>query len=342
MSTDAPHIPVLLDAVLSVMPCAADKVVVDGTFGAGGYSRAMLAAGVGKLYGIDRDPSVQTFAAPLAEQYKDRFTLLQGPFSDMESLLAAEQVEKVDGIVLDLGVSSMQLDQPERGFSFRFDGPLDMRMGDTGPTAADIVNDLEETELANIIYNLGEERRSRQVASAIVRARAEKRIETTFELAEIIRPVVRKGASRKAAEKIDPATRTFMALRLYVNDELGEVERALSAAEKILQPNGVLAVVSFHSLEDRLVKQFFRNRSTPQGSGSRHLPAPIAHPPMGTPPLKGQGDVNFLQTFQFDKDLCGSRGITANDAELEHNPRARSARLRAAIRTDAPARGMAA
>ena len=328
----APHISVLLDDVLRVLPDHQGAVVVDGTFGAGGYTKGLLADSPRQVIAIDRDPNVAEFVTPLQSAYQDRFQFVQGTFGDMVALLDQIDVTAVDGIVLDLGVSSMQLDQPMRGFSFRYDGPLDMRMGNTGPTAAEAVNSLEENELADILYQLGEERRSRQVAAAIVRARAEKAIETTQELADIVRPVVRKGANRKAAEKIDPATRTFMALRLYVNDELGEVQRALHAAETLLKPGGVLAVVSFHSLEDRLVKLFLRDRATPPSAASRHLPAP---PPNS--PKSGRGDAVFQPTFRFDKALGGSKGIVPSDAAQEANPRARSSRLRAAIRTSAPA-----
>ena len=333
----APHISVLLDDVLRVLPDHRGAVIVDGTFGAGGYTKALLASGHRQVIAIDRDPTVAAFATPLAEQYPDRFTFISGTFGDMANLLNARAITAVDGIVLDLGVSSMQLDQPMRGFSFRYDGPLDMRMGEAGQTAADVVNTLDEGALADIIYQLGEERRSRQVAAAIVRARADKPIATTLELAEIVRPVVRKGSSRKAAEKIDPATRTFMALRLYVNDELGEVQRALQAAEHLLKPGGVLAVVSFHSLEDRIVKLFLRDRATTPGATSRHLPA---LPPQS--PKDGRGDAAFQPTFRFDKALGGSGGITPSEAEQKANARARSSRLRAAIRTDAPAREVAA
>jgi len=317
----APHIPVLIRQVLETMPCEDGKTVVDGTFGAGGYSRAMLEAGAGQVIGIDRDPSVRRFADALATDFPERFRLLQGRFGEMQSLLAAEGIEQVDGIVLDLGVSSMQLDQAERGFSFRFDGPLDMRMGPDAPTAASVVNELDEAALADIFYQLGEERRARQVARAIVQARAEAPIETTERLADIVRSVV-----RKAADKIDPATRSFMALRLYVNDELGEVQRAMRAAEALLRPGGVLAIVSFHSLEDRLVKLFLRDRSTPPPSrtqgGSRHLPAPAP-----------TGETVRQPTFR----LANRQGMVADEAETRMNPRARSARLRSAIRTEAPA-----
>ncbi|MBV6631874.1 MAG: 16S rRNA (cytosine(1402)-N(4))-methyltransferase RsmH [Alphaproteobacteria bacterium] len=330
----APHLPVLLNQVLAAMPNSQEAVAVDGTFGAGGYSRAMLEAGLGQLYGVDRDPSVGEFAALMSKDFGPRFKLLQGPFSDMEDLLAEQGVSAVDGIVLDLGVSSMQLDQPERGFSFRFDGPLDMRMADTGETAADVVNQAEETELADIIYQLGEERRARQVARAIVHARAEAPIETTLQLAEIVRAVVKPGKG----QKIDPATRTFMALRLHVNDELGEVQRGLRAAERLLKEGGVLAVVTFHSLEDRIVKLFMRDRSTPPDRGSRHLPATPTPSPQGHSQEMTTRQPSFRLPGRQDNPLLGGRnGATADEDELARNPRSRSARLRVAFRTDAPA-----
>lgn len=285
-------------------------VYVDGTFGAGGYSAAILDAADCVVVAIDRDPDAADRAAALQEKYGDRLVFLSGCFGDVDDLLADAGIGAVDGFVLDLGVSSFQIDQPERGFSFRFDGPLDMRMGGGGQTAADLVNTCEEQELANIIYLYGDERRSRQIAKRIVEVRAEKPFETTNELADLVREVVPKSHK----DKIDPATRTFQALRIAVNDELGELERALVAAEKILKPGGRLVVVSFHSLEDGMVKKVLREKSGSVARGSRYLPeqAPA-------------DDVVF--------DLPQKKAIKPSDKETAENARSRSARLRWAIRS---------
>lgn len=314
MSTQPVHIPVLLAEVLHEMAVRDDEIVVDGTFGAGGYSRALLDSASIRLFAIDRDPAAHERAQPLIEAYGPRLTLLNGCFGDMEALLAAAGVTKVDAIVLDIGVSSPQIDNPERGFSFRFDGPLDMRMGDTGPTAADVVNTAEEEDLADIFYRYGEERLSRRVARAIVLRRAEKKFERTGDLADVIRSCV-----PKSKDGIDPATRSFQGLRIHVNDELGELERALDAAERLLSPGGRLCVVTFHSLEDRLVKEFMRERSGNLPGPSRHLPGPAAAGP--------------APTFR----LFSKSGTGPGAEEQARNPRARSARLRTAIRTEAPA-----
>jgi 16S rRNA (cytosine1402-N4)-methyltransferase len=242
------HIPVLVDEIVLALAPRPGGVIVDGTFGLGGYARALLSAAPCRVVGIDRDPSAIIRGRTLVESYAGRLDLIEGRFSEMEKLLCAAGIDAVDGVALDLGVSSPQLDDPARGFSFRFDGPLDMRMGGAGPSAASLVNSLGEAELADIIWRLGEERLSRRVARAIVAARQEAPIERTAALARIVRSVV--PASR---DGIDPATRTFQALRLYVNDELGELERGLGAAERLLKAGGRLAVVSFHSLEDRAV-----------------------------------------------------------------------------------------
>ena len=314
MTQAAPHIPVLIDEVLTALAPQGDETYVDGTFGAGGYTRAMLDAANCNVIAIDRDPSAFAHAAAWQDQYAGRLTFAQGAFSQIKDHLAALGREKVDAIVLDIGVSSMQIDQPERGFSFRFDAPLDMRMDTTqGQTAADVVNGTPEKELADIIYTYGEERQSRRIAAAIVRARAEKRIETTRQLTDIIRSVVYSSPK----DKIDPSTRTFQALRIYVNDELGELERVLEASEDILEEGGRLVVVTFHSLEDRIVKNFLNDRAKPAPSPSRHLPLTSA---ADTP-----------QTFT----LITRKAVTAGDAEISRNPRARSAKLRAASRTAA-------
>jgi 16S rRNA (cytosine1402-N4)-methyltransferase len=308
----APHVPVLLRAVIEhLVPCDGG-VYIDGTFGAGGYTRAILGAAATRVIGIDRDATAIAGGQPLAAASGGRLTLVEGRFGDLDALASAAGVDAADGVVLDLGVSSMQLDTPGRGFSFRHDGPLDMRMGSEGPTAADVVAAAGERDLADIIYLLGEERHSRAVARAIVAARRDGPVVTTGALAAIVSRVVRSRPG-----DIHPATRTFQALRLFVNDELGELESGLAAAERILKPGGRLVVVSFHSLEDRIVKTFLAGRSG-AGGGSRHLPE--TRPPAAT-----------FHTLT-------RRPVTADDAETADNPRARSAKLRAAERTGAPAR----
>ncbi|MBP2315281.1 16S rRNA (cytosine(1402)-N(4))-methyltransferase RsmH [Azospirillum soli] len=313
--TDAPiHVPVLLNEVVAALAPRDGGVYVDGTFGAGGYTRAILEAANCRVWGIDRDPQAIERGRQLAAAYPGRLEIVEGRFGDMGSLLAARGVESVDGVALDIGVSSPQIDEPERGFSFRFDGPLDMRMGRDGPTAADVVNTAEQDELADIIFHYGEERMARRVARAIVAARKDAPIERTRQLAEIVRSVVPKGKG----DAIDPATRTFQALRIHVNDELGELRRGLAAAESLLKPGGRLAVVSFHSLEDREVKTFLKERSSPPPSPSRHAP---------TAPADARAP-----SFR----LLSRKPIGPTEAEASSNPRARSARLRAAERTAAP------
>ena len=304
-----PHIPVMLDEVLDGLALRDGGAYVDGTFGAGGYSRAILDAADTTLWAIDRDPDAIERGQSLVEEYAPRLVLLQGRFGEMADLLRTAGVEKVDGIVLDLGVSSPQIDEAERGFSFRFDGPLDMRMDKQGPSAADVVNSMEESELARLIKQLGEERRARRVARAIVEARTEAPITRTSELADIVRRAVPQGKS-----KIDPATRTFMALRLHVNAELDELDAVLRAAEDVLAPGGRLVVVSFHSLEDRRVKNFMHERGGALPSGSRHMP-----------PTEARHAPSFR--------LLKRGAVKPSDAETSRNPRARSARLRAAERT---------
>jgi 16S rRNA (cytosine1402-N4)-methyltransferase len=312
MTQNMPHIPVLLDEVLAALAPVGGETYVDGTLGAGGYTRAILDRANCRVIAIDRDETAHDMAQAWKDKYGDRLMLVHGAFSDLGNLLAARGVEKVDAVVLDLGVSSMQIDQDQRGFSFRFDGPLDMRMDRScGETAADLVNTLPEKELADIIYQYGEERHSRRIASAIVRARTESRIETTLQLAEIVRSVVRVSPK----DKIDPATRTFQALRLAVNDELGQLERALESAEKVLGDGGRLVVVTFHSLEDRIVKEFLAQRSKPAASPSRHLP-----------------DLPSSSSLPLTFSPLTKKPVTPSDAEMKSNPRARSAKLRAAIR----------
>ena len=307
------HVPVMLPDVLRHLAPAADDVLLDGTFGGGGYAAAVLDAAPCTLWAIDRDPDAIARGAALAARHPGRLHLLHGRFGDMVSLLAAHGVGALDGIVLDLGVSSFQIDDPARGFSFRSDGPLDMRMAAAGPTAADLVRDLPEDELADTLYQFGEERLSRRIARAIVAARAEGPIATTAQLAGIIRSVVPPDRSG-----IDPATRSFQALRIRVNDELGEIERALAQAASLLAPGGRLVVVSFHSLEDRLVKRFMIGAAGREPSPSRHDPRS----------LMGRAASEF--------HLLTPRAERPDPAEARANPRARSARLRALARNPSP------
>jgi 16S rRNA (cytosine1402-N4)-methyltransferase len=307
-----PHRPVLLTEVIEALAPRDGAIYVDGTFGAGGYSRALLDAAQCTVWAIDRDPDAVKGAAPLLDRYAGRLHIVQGRFGDMFALLGAHGVEAVQGVTLDFGVSSMQLDQAERGFSFRFEGPLDMRMERAGTSAADLVNELAERPLADLIFTFGEEKKARRIAKAIVAARALAPISTTQHLAEIVRRAI--GGTH---ERIDPATRTFQALRIAVNDELGEIDRGLAAAERLLAPGGRLAVVSFHSLEDRRVKQFLRERAGRNPKASRHLPIQSS---AAKPTLH----------------LIAPGGIEPGEQEIKANPRARSARLRVAERTDAP------
>ncbi len=311
------HEPVMLQEVLETLAPQDGGLYVDCTFGAGGYSKAILAAADCQVIGIDQDPSAIAAGRALAEQPEFQgLTLVQGNFKDIAELVQSVAGErKVDGIVFDLGVSSMQIDQADRGFSFRFDGPLDMRMSQSGLSAADLVNTADQDDLANIIYEFGEERRSRAVARAIVAARAKAPITRTSELADIVRSVVRRSPSGG----IDPATRTFQGLRVYLNAELGALESGLLAAERILNPGGRLVVVSFHSLEDRLVKTFLSTRSGRSGSGqSRYFPDSA---------LSAQRQPTF--------SVPSGRALKPRLEEENFNPRARSARLRFALRTEA-------
>ena len=310
------HVPVMLDRVVEQLNPPDGGIVVDGTVGLGGYSRALLEQTGCSVVGIDRDPDAVARASELAARFPGRMTVVRGRFGDMADILAATGITAVDGVVLDLGVSSMQIDDPDRGFSFRTDGPLDMRMERAGPTAGEMINMLPEEELADIIHELGEERFARRVARALVAARTEKPFTRTGELAGVIRRVV-----PKSRDGIDPATRTFQALRIFLNDELGELDRGLRAAELLLRPNGRLVVVSFHSLEDRRVKTFLRQRSGHEPRPSRHMP-------------NGEAK-RAVPTF----DLPRRSGFKPTDAETAVNPRARSARLRVGERTAAPAWG---
>lgn len=300
------HIPVMLREVLAQLAPRQDGVYLDGTFGGGGYATAILDAARCTLWGIDRDPDAIARGAAVAERFPGRLHLIQGQFGEMMALLTNAGVFLLDGIVLDLGISSFQIDEPERGFSFRGDGPLDMRMSKQGTSAADLVNTLPERDLADVLYELGEERASRRIAKAIVTARTEAPIETTGRLASIIRSVMPKDGSG-----MDPATRSFQALRIEVNDELGEIERALAAAAELLAPGGRLVVVSFHSLEDRIVKRFMNEIAGRAPGLSRHDPRGLADRPAAL--------------FR----MLTTKALRPRADETNINPRARSARLRA-------------
>ena len=310
------HVPVLCREAVAGLGIRAGGCYVDGTFGGGGYTVAMLQHRDCRVFAIDRDPDAIRRGVPLRDSFRDRLTLMQGRFGDMDRLVRACGLVQVDGVVLDLGVSSPQLDDPARGFSFRLDGPLDMRMEQTGPDAVELVNEASEADLADIIYRYGEERHSRRVARAIVRARSEAAIRTTARLADVVR---RAMPQPRRPGGIDLATRTFQALRIQINDELGELDRGLDAAERLLGPGGRLAVVAFHSLEDRHVKTFLQHRRGLAGNRSRHaLPvSPERRAPSFT--------------------AVTGRPTRPAPSEIAGNPRARSARLRIAERTDAPA-----
>lgn len=302
-----PHVPVLLGPLIeAVSPVAG--IWLDGTFGAGGYTRALLAAGARKVIAVDRDPLAFRMAAGWAAEYGDRIEMVQGTFSRLD-----DYGHDLDGVVLDLGVSSMQLDQAERGFSFMRDGPLDMRMGDAGPSAADIVNGADEAALAEILFQYGEERASRRIARAIVKARAEAPITRTLALARIVEGCL----PRQKPGQSHPATRSFQALRIAVNDEYGELFEGLAAAERALAPGGLLAVVTFHSVEDRMVKRFMLERSGGAANANRYAPEVAGEPAAFAPVTR--------------------KAVGADADELARNPRARSAKLRVARRTDAPA-----
>jgi 16S rRNA (cytosine1402-N4)-methyltransferase len=307
------HIPVLVEAVLAALAPRDDAVYVDATFGGGGYSVALLAAARCRVFAIDRDPDAVRRGRDLVERFCGRLTIIEGRFGELARLLRPATIEPIAGITFDLGVSSMQLDTAERGFSFRFDGPLDMRMSRAGSNAADLIASLSERQLAELIRNFGEERFARPIARAITAARRCRPIRRTTELAEIVRAAVPKSEPGQ-----DPATRTFQALRIAVNDELGELDRGLVAAEQMLTPGGRLAVVSFHSLEDRRVKQFLHSRSEAAPRGSRHVLGPV-HP--------------WAPSFK----LMRRRAVRPEAAEIAANPRARAARLRMAERSAGPA-----
>ena len=307
MSAGGPHIPVLINSILKACGPIEGRWL-DGTFGAGGYTKQLLDAGADHVIGVDRDPLAFELADPWVGDYGDRITLQQGVFSRMD-----EYAQNLDGVVLDLGVSSMQLDLAERGFSFMRDGPLDMRMSQDGPSAADIVNTAEEGMLANILFHYGEERASRRIATEILREREIEPITTTLRLAGIIEGCL----PRSKPGQSHPATRSFQAIRIAVNDEYGELFRGLMAAERALKPSGQLAVVTFHSVEDRMVKRFLTARSGAGGNANRYAP-----------------ELNVVPA-QFT--VWSRKAIGPDEQELQDNPRSRSAKLRVAVRTDAPA-----
>lgn len=309
MTSRVPHVPVLLDEVIHALAIQPGETAVDGTFGAGGYTRAMLAVGAGRVIGFDRDPDA--IAAGPALVPDPRLMLVEERFSQMDRVLATRGIGPVDAIALDIGVSSMQLDRAERGFAFSVDGPLDMRMDQSGPTAAEFLNQADEADIARVLREYGEEPRARTIARAIVAARP---IERTAELAAI----VRRAVGYRQGQKSDPATRTFQAIRIHLNAELDELEDGLVAAERSLRPGGRLAVVTFHSLEDRIVKRFFRERSGGTPAGSRHRPV-----------LADPNEPTFERV---------AKPVSPTERELAGNPRSRSARLRSAIRTSAPSR----
>ena len=309
------HVPVLLPQVLNALGPHGQETYIDATFGAGGYSEAILtAAPAARVLAIDRDPSAIAAGRSIVDRFQGRLQLVEGRFGALDSIAERAGYMPADGVVLDIGMSSMQLDEPERGFSFQGDGPLDMRMSATGPTAADVVNTAEEELLADILYHLGEERSARSLARRIVAQRSRKPFERTSELAEL----AARALGREKIAGRHAATRTFQALRIYVNDELGELASALSAAESLLAPGGRLVVVTFHSLEDRLVKHFLKERASPEEHGSRHLP----------PQTGGRQPASFR--------FVNQRPVSPNQQEIAANPRARSAKLRAVVRTDAP------
>ena len=308
-SSTAPHVPVLVSEVIAALGIHDGETVVDGTFGAGGYARAMLAAGAGRVMGFDRDPDAIEAGRSLVPD--PRLTLIEERFSQMDRALAERGIGLVDAIALDIGVSSMQLDRADRGFSFQADGPLDMRMSKSGLTAAEFLNSSDEADIARVLRDYGEEPRARAIARAIV---AQRPVERTAELAAI----VRRAAGFRPGQKADPATRTFQAIRIHLNAELDELEQGLAAAERSLRPGGRLAVVTFHSLEDRIVKRFFRERSGGTPAGSRHRPVMVDP---------------YEPTFERI-----AKPVSPTERELAVNPRSRSARLRSGVRTSAPAR----
>ena len=310
------HIPVMLSEVLEALKPANGEVYIDGTYGGGGYARAILAAANCRLIGIDRDADAIIRAKTDAKS-EPRLAPILGRFGELDALARKSGFEAVDGVVLDLGVSSFQLDEDARGFSFMRDGPLDMRMGQSGPSAADVINRLAESDLADVIFRLGEERKARRVARAIVQRRKARDFESTLDLAE----TVERALGGRRGAKTHPATKTFQAIRMFINDELGELARALVAAENILKVGGRLVIVTFHSIEDRMVKTFLRERSGLVPAGSRHVPEAMTARP------------------QPSFEMVSRKAVSVSDEEATNNPRSRSSRLRVARRTSLPAWG---
>lgn len=306
------HNPVLVVEVVEALSPKADAVYLDATFGRGGYSRAILDAAPCRVIAIDRDPDAITAGQDMRHEYDGRLTLLEGRFSQIGTLLNENNMPLVDGVVFDFGVSSPQIDDAERGFSFRFDGPLDMRMEKSGTNASDFINTATEKDIADVLWQFGEERASRRIARAIIRARDEAEITTTYQLAKVIRAVM----PRPKPGQIDPATRSFQAIRIHINNELDEIRAALPAAMACLKPGGRLAVVAFHSLEDRLVKTFIMNEAGKAPRPSRHVPDMPEHAPR--------------------LNMITRKPVTPSEDEINQNPRSRSSRLRVAERTDAP------
>lgn len=317
----APHIPVMVDEVIAGLALKDGGVYVDATFGAGGYSRAILSAAKCQLHAFDRDPSVAVYARQLNDRFGDLFHWYEERFSDMERVLRDNGIDSVDGIALDIGISSMQIDESDRGFSFQKDGPLDMRMSQRGLSAAEFVNEADEETLTSVIRDLGEERYAKRVVRAIVERRSQRPFERTADLAAVIDAAVPKNPK----QKIHGATKTFQAIRIYINNELDELRCGLLAAERMLRPEGRLVVVVFHSLEDRLVKTFLAERAEPSRRPSRHAPFDPSAPSV-------RGDDQL--TFRY----VGKRLQKPSKDEIESNPRARSAKLRIAERTNRPYR----
>jgi len=315
MTDKAPHIPVMLNEVLISLNPVDGGCYVDGTLGAGGYTKAILDAADCQVHGFDRDPAALKAADQLSSEYPGRLHLHQALFGDMDAVLEKRGITEVDGVALDIGVSSMQLDQADRGFSFLQDGPLDMRMASEGESASDFVNEASEAKIAQVLKEFGEERQARRIAKAITHARSETPLETTSDLVRVVESVL--GSADR--HKLHPATRTFQAVRIYINSELEQLVRGLAAAEKLLRPAGRLVVVAFHSLEDRIVKRFFAQRSGGMGRPSRHIP------------------LEAKPSVEPSFETLSRRARVAGDNEVAVNPRARSAKMRAAIRTDAPA-----
>lgn len=330
------HIPVLLNEVKTKLNIKEGHTYIDGTYGSGGHTEMILSSANCRVISIDRDPAVKKFAEKSKKKFPENFDLILGKIGDLESLLKAKGVSNIDGgILFDLGVSSMQLNNSLRGFSFRLDGPLDMRMDQKGETVEDIIKNSDEPTLVKIINTYGEEKKAKRIAKAIVKNRKIKNIKTTFQLADIVRSVVGNTGNKK----IDPATKTFQAFRIKVNNELEEIKKALIAAEKLLTPGARLVIISFHSLEDKIVKSFFKEKSGKYSNPSRHavlLNEELTYPLPVAAPLSPLNDLEFEDTkiFKASFKIINKKVIKASKNEINQNPRSRSARLRAAERLD--------